>query len=71
MNPTDNGLLTVGMMHGGTGMNIIADRVDFSGILRSFSDTTRQSLRQRLIDICACAVVAVAAATCPLVPLSL
>ena len=48
ISPFRQGVLTVGMMSGGTAENIIADRVTLRGTLRYFDDEVRQALRAGL-----------------------
>lgn len=44
--PTDEGVLTIGEVHGGTACNIVADRVELRGTLRSF----RPEVHERLVS---------------------
>ncbi len=48
ISPFRQGVLTVGMMHGGTAENIIADRVTLRGTLRYFEPDVRTVLRAEL-----------------------
>jgi len=42
--PLDSAVLTVGTIHGGTRQNIVADRVELTGTLRSAGEETRQTI---------------------------
>lgn len=44
LNPIDEGVVTVGSIHGGTKHNIISDRVDMQLTVRSYSDENRALL---------------------------
>ena len=44
LNPIDQGVVTVGSIHGGTKHNIISDRVDLQLTVRSYSDANRALL---------------------------
>jgi hippurate hydrolase len=44
LNPIDEGVVTVGSIHGGTKHNIISDRVDLQLTVRSYSDENRALL---------------------------
>jgi IAA-amino acid hydrolase len=46
VSPFHQGVLTVGMMNGGTAENVIADRVTLRGTLRYFEEDVRQILRR-------------------------
>lgn len=46
--PVNPAVCTVGKIHGGTAGNIICDRVQMDGILRSVDPRTREFLRERL-----------------------
>ena len=48
ISPFSQGVMTVGMINGGTAENIIADRVVLRGTLRYFEDHVRKTLRQEL-----------------------
>ncbi len=48
ISPFGQGVLTVGMMNGGTAENVIADRVTLRGTLRYFEEDVRQTLRKEL-----------------------
>ncbi|MCX6567099.1 MAG: amidohydrolase [Candidatus Aminicenantes bacterium] len=47
--PDDPALLTIGRIEGGTKSDLIADRVQLEGILRTMNDTTRRKI-QRLME---------------------
>jgi IAA-amino acid hydrolase len=48
ISPFNQGVLTIGMINGGTAENIIADRITLRGTLRYFEDDVRQVLRREL-----------------------
>ncbi len=48
LSPLDSAVVTVGKIAGGTKGNIIADRVEMAGIMRSLSEETRLLLRRRV-----------------------
>jgi amidohydrolase len=48
ISPFRQGVLTVGMINGGTAENVIADRITLRGTLRYFEDDVRQTLRREL-----------------------
>lgn len=48
ISPFSQGVLTVGMIHGGTAENVIADRVTIRGTIRYFDPKVRNVLRQEL-----------------------
>lgn len=48
LSPLEPAVVTVGKITGGTKGNIIADRVEMTGIMRSLSENTRQLLRRRV-----------------------
>jgi amidohydrolase len=50
--PLEAGVLTVGMMHGGSGYNIIADKVELNGTCRSFTPETQEIMKARMRDVC-------------------
>lgn len=55
--PTDSAVLTVGSFHAGTGENIVADRAEIKGILRTLGPETRARVkalfRQTVEGVCA------------------
>lgn len=46
--PEDKSVVTVGTFHAGTARNIISDRADFTGILRTLGAENRREMRQLL-----------------------
>jgi amidohydrolase len=52
LDPLDEGVLTIGMMSGGTAENIIADRVMLRGTLRYFEERVRKTIRRDLEHAC-------------------
>ena len=48
ISPFSQGVMSVGMINGGTAENVIADRVVLRGTLRYFEDKVRKTLRQEL-----------------------
>lgn len=50
--PLEAGVLTVGMMHGGSGYNIICDRVELAGTCRSFTPATQELMKARMHEVC-------------------
>ncbi|MCS7055922.1 MAG: amidohydrolase [Thermoflexales bacterium] len=51
LDPLDQGVVTVGSIHGGTAPNIIPDLVEMQGTIRAFKDETLQLLRARIRQI--------------------
>ena len=51
LNPIDQGVVTVGSIHGGTKHNIISDRVDMQLTVRSYSDENRALLLEGIARI--------------------
>lgn len=51
VNPNDNALLAIGTINGGTRMNIIADKVNLTGTIRSFSEDLQSKLKQWMLDM--------------------
>jgi amidohydrolase len=51
--PRQEGVLTIGMIEGGTAENIVADRVTMRGTVRYFDDDVRTILHQALRRACA------------------
>ena len=47
----DEALLTVGLLHGGTAGNVIADSAVMQGTLRAFDDEIRVKIKKRLVEI--------------------
>ncbi len=52
LNPVDEGVVTIGTIHGGVKENIIADTVVMTGTTRSFTPATRQFLLDELRRAC-------------------
>jgi amidohydrolase len=50
--PTEPGLVTVGMLQAGTAVNIIPDTASISGTVRSFTKTARRKLREGIERRC-------------------
>lgn len=48
VDPLDQGVVTVGSIHGGTAPNIIPDFVEMQGTIRAFRDEVMQLLRERI-----------------------
>ena len=48
---SDDALLTIGLFHGGTAGNVIADTAVMQGTMRTFDDNTREMMRKRLVEI--------------------
>lgn len=55
LSPSVPGVVTVGKIEGGTKGNIIADRVELTGIMRSFGGAARELLRRRVEEVAAAA----------------
>ena len=53
MGPLESGVLTVGMIHGGTRFNIIPDEVTLEGTVRSYSVATQDLVERRMHEILA------------------
>lgn len=51
INPFDQGVLTVGTIHGGEARNIIAQEVLIKGTMRAFDDEVYQKMKTRFSDI--------------------
>jgi len=50
--PLDAGVLTCGTINGGSGYNIIADKVVITGTCRSFTTKTQEVMKERMNTIC-------------------
>mmetsp|Transcript_1909 Transcript_1909/g.4447 ORF Transcript_1909/g.4447 Transcript_1909/m.4447 type:complete len:210 (+) Transcript_1909:604-1233(+) len=50
--PLDSGVVTCGMIKGGYGYNIIADKVEITGTSRSFTPQTQALIKERMGCIC-------------------
>ena len=48
VNPQETAVLTIGMVHGGTAFNVIAETVEMEGTIRTFSPTVRETVLTRL-----------------------
>lgn len=48
INPQETAVLSIGTVHGGTAFNVIADRVELQGTIRTFSDAVRETVLTRL-----------------------
>ncbi len=48
---SDDALLTIGLFHGGTAGNVIADTAVMQGTMRAFDDDTREMMKKRLEEI--------------------
>lgn len=53
INPLDSAVVTVGEFHGGTALNVIADRVTLSGTVRYFNPQLESAIGQRIEAIVA------------------
>ena len=51
VDPLETAVLTMGMIHGGTAFNVIADEVELTGTVRTFAATVREQVLQRLVAI--------------------
>jgi hippurate hydrolase len=51
VDPTKTAVVTVGAMHGGKAMNVIADEVTLGLSVRSFDDDVRALLQRRITDL--------------------
>ncbi|WP_240666605.1 M20 family metallopeptidase [Longirhabdus pacifica] len=49
INPLDPAVVTVGSLQAGTAFNVIADTCEMQGTVRTFSEDTRQFIRQRIM----------------------
>lgn len=52
IDPFKEGVLTIGMVNGGTAENIVADKVTLRGTLRYFDDNVRKIIRRELENAC-------------------
>jgi len=52
VDPVQPVVVTVGQIHGGTAVNIIPDRVEMHGTIRTLSEGTRSAVADRLQQIC-------------------
>jgi len=53
LNPLQQGVVTVGIVHGGSAPNIIPDSAELQGTIRAFSDEVMNLLRSRIRDVAA------------------
>ena len=51
VNPLDQAVVTVGMIHGGSALNIIPELVEIGGTMRSYKPEVTELLRQRVREI--------------------
>lgn len=51
--PTEEAVLTVGTLHGGTASNVIADSAELGGTIRTYDEETRSFLKDRMRAIAA------------------
>jgi amidohydrolase len=51
--PAQPAVLTIGSIHGGTAGNVIAERVEMRGTLRTYDPALRESLKRRLEEVAA------------------
>lgn len=51
MGVNDLGVVTIGLLHGGTAGNVIADTAVLQGTLRAFDDKLRQNMKKRITEI--------------------
>jgi amidohydrolase len=49
--PLQNAVISIGTLHGGSEHNIIASSATLTGTVRTFSDSVRQLIRQRMSEI--------------------
>jgi len=52
ISPLDSGVITVGLLSGGYNYNVIADKVEVGGTVRTFSAKTRELVMKRMNEIC-------------------
>ncbi len=50
--PLESGVVTCGIIKGGFGYNIIADKVELIGTCRSFTKNTQELIKNRMHQIC-------------------
>lgn len=48
---SDEALVTIGSLHGGTAGNVIADTAVLQGTLRAYDDTVRDNIKKRIVEI--------------------
>jgi amidohydrolase len=52
VDPLESGVISCGMINGGYGYNIIADKVTIQGTCRSFTTETQERMKSRMHDVC-------------------
>ncbi len=52
VSPLDTAVVTIGTIHGGEAFNIIPDRVEMTGTVRTFRKQTKQMVHERLRALC-------------------
>ena len=52
ISPLDSAVLTIGEIHGGYNYNIIADKAEVIGTVRTFRPETKNYVEQRIHEIC-------------------
>ncbi|GAB4473292.1 MAG: amidohydrolase [Anaerolineae bacterium] len=52
VSPLDTAVVTIGTVHGGEAFNIIPDRVEMTGTVRTFRKETKQMVHERLHALC-------------------
>jgi amidohydrolase len=50
VSPAEPAVLSIGSFHGGSARNVLPERVEFSGILRTLKQETRVALKPRSAD---------------------
>lgn len=51
IDPRNSAVITIGTIHGGEARNIVADKVEMEGIVRTLDPITREKVMKELIDI--------------------
>ncbi|WP_037372806.1 M20 metallopeptidase family protein [Anaerovorax odorimutans] len=54
ISPMDSGVISFGSIHGGDAKNILADTVILEGIIRALDKSTREFLKDRLLQVSIC-----------------
>jgi amidohydrolase len=49
--PVDQAVISITSVHGGTAFNVIPESVELKGTLRTFAQSTREGLHQRILDL--------------------
>ena len=52
ISPLDSGVISIGLIHGGTKENILAEQVELRGTVRSFKPEVRQALLREIDRVC-------------------